>query len=178
MESNPYHAPSTSVYGSAGYAPGAAVSQGVLDQLAGTKPWVRFLSVLTFIGSGFMLIAAVSMLFLGGLAATLGAGTPKTGGSSPPMAGGPMMLGFSIFYFLLAAVYIYPGIKLWKYANRIGALLATRADIDLEGALNEQRAFWKFAGISVIAMVVLYFAAIAIFAVTTGISAAKSSGSM
>ncbi len=37
----------------------SAVSQGVVQQLEGTKGWVRFISVLMFVGIGGMLLMAV-----------------------------------------------------------------------------------------------------------------------
>jgi len=135
------------------YSAASAVSQGVLAQLAGTKPWVRFMSVLMFIGAGFMLLAAFMMLAMGGTMAA----TAKTGGAALPAG---MMSGIAVLYAVFAGVYVYPALKLWKYASRIGALLTTGAMMDLESALNEQRSFWKFLGIMVIAMFVLYFVVI------------------
>jgi hypothetical protein len=149
MTIDPYSSPAT-YDSSTGYASSANVSQGVINQLAGTKPWVRFMSVLMFIGAGFMLLAALIMLVAGGAVA---ATTKSSGGALP--AG--MMSVIAILYAVFSAVYIYPALKLWKYANRIGSLLITGATMDLESALNEQRAFWKFIGIMVIAMFALYF---------------------
>ncbi|WAC21917.1 DUF5362 family protein [Luteolibacter sp. SL250] len=87
------------------------------------------------------------------------------------------MIGMSMFYILIALLYIYPGLKLWKYANRITGFASTGAEVDLEMALNEQRAFWKFAGISIIVMIALYIVGIVAVAVTAGVSAAKMGGS-
>jgi hypothetical protein len=51
MQNDPYATPATHVHHAS--PSNAAISQGVLQQLAGTKPWVRFISVLVFIGAGF-----------------------------------------------------------------------------------------------------------------------------
>lgn len=149
MSIDPYSSPGTHEP-PPGFSGSSSVSQGVLAQLAGTKPWVRFMSVLTFVGAGFMLLAALIMLVAGGAIAA----TAKTGGAALPAG---MMSVFAVLYALFAGVYIYPAMKLWKYANRIAGLLSSGAMMDLEGALNEQRLFWKFLGIMVIAMFVLYF---------------------
>ena len=159
MENNPYHAPAVSSYGTPAYSQNPAVAEIVVSQLVRTKPWVRLFSVLTFIGAGFLLLAAVAMLAFGGIAASTG--MYRVGGSE-----GAMMGGIALLYLVMAALYIYPGIKLWKYASRIATLAATRTELDLEGALNEQRAFWKFAGIAVIVIFGLYL--VGIFAVTVG----------
>jgi hypothetical protein len=160
MESNPYSSPTENIYG---INPGAAqqtVTDGVLDQLGRTKPWIRFFAVLAFVGAAFLLLGALGMLAMGGA----GMFAKSSSGSNPmgPMAGA-MGIGMAVLYGVLSIVYIFPGIKLWKYANRISTLLVTRTNFDLEAALNEQRSFWKFLGILVIAMIALYFVAIIAF---------------
>ena len=47
------------------------VSEIVADTLRRTKGWVRFLSILGFIGCGFMIIAGLFMIF-GGMAGMMG----------------------------------------------------------------------------------------------------------
>lgn len=145
------------------------VSQGVLAQLAGTKPWVRFMSVLMFIGTGFMLLAALIMLVAGG---TIAASAKASGGALP--AG--MMTGISIVYALFAGIYIYPALKLWKYASNIGTLLISSSMVDLEAALNQQRSFWKFLGIMVIALFVLYFVIVIAVVAIGGFAAMRVQG--
>jgi hypothetical protein len=70
----------------------------------------------------------------------------------------PFPMGFlGLIYVPLAALYIYPGMKLWAYASAIARLLASRSTADLESALGQQKSFWKFSGIAAIVVVVLYF---------------------
>ena len=143
------------------------VTQGVLQQLAGTKPWVRFMAVLMFVGAGFMFLGAVGILIAGGAMAATG----KTAGFS---AG--MMSGIAVIYGAVALIYIYPALKLWGYANQIAILLVSGRMLNLEGALNQQRAFWKFLGIMMIAIFVLYLVvAIGLFALG-GFAAMKAKG--
>ena len=76
-----------------------------MDQLARTKPWVRFFSVMMFIGAGLMLIAALGMLLVGGL----GAAGVKGSASALPAAAGA---GIAIIYGAMAFIYIFPAMKL------------------------------------------------------------------
>lgn len=175
MEYNPYQPSSASVHGAAGTFQGGVLSQAIISQLLRTRPWVRLLSVMSFLGAGLMLIFGIIMLVAGGAGMASGMGSSSSSGAAA--LGGGMMIGMSMFYILIALLYIYPGLKLWKYANRITGFASTGAEVDLERALNEQRAFWKFAGISVIVMIALYIVGIAVFAVTAGVSAAKMGGS-
>jgi hypothetical protein len=151
------------------FSTSSAISQGVLAQLAGTKPWVRFMSVLMFIGAGFMLLGALIMLVMGGTIAA----SAKTGGSALPAG---MMTGISILYALFAGIYIYPALKLWKYASNIGALLISSSMSDLEAALSQQRSFWKFLGIMIISIFVLYFVIVIGVLAFGGFAAMKAQG--
>lgn len=166
MSIDPYSSPASHAQPPS-FSTSSAVSQGVLAQLAGTKPWVRFMSVLMFVGAGFMLLMALIMLVAGGtIASSAKAGTLPAG----------MMTGIAILYALLAGLYIYPAVKLWKYATQIGALLISGSMMDLEGALSQQRSFWKFLGIMVIALFALYFVVIIGFAAFGGFAAMKAQG--
>ena len=168
MSTDPYSTPAANELPASHYTD-ATVSQGVLRQLAGTKGWVRFMSVLMFIGAGFMLLGALIMLVMGGSIAAIA----KTGGGALPAG---MMTGVSILYALFAGIYIYPALKLWKYADNIGALLVSSSMLDLEAALSQQRSFWKFLGIMVIAIFVLYFVIVIAVIGIGGFAAMKAQG--
>ena len=145
----------------------AAVTAGVLQQLAGTKPWVRFISVLMFIGVGFMLLGAVGLIAAG----SIGARNSNSGAFS---AG--MMFGMAVGYGIFAFLYIYPALKLWKYATRIGELAVSGSTMDLESALSEQRSFWKFIGVMALVLLVLYFVFFIGLLAVGGFAAMKAQG--
>ena len=166
MSLDPYSSPSPNV--SPVYTPvQGAITQGVLQQLAGTKPWVRFMAVLMFVGAGFMLLGALVALIAGGAMAA--------SGKVPGFSAG-MISAFAILYALMALIYIYPALKLWRYANQIAMLLVSGSVLDLEGALNQQRAFWKFLGIMVLAVFAIYIVAIIAMIVLGGFAAMKAKG--
>lgn len=146
METDPYATPMTNPQ-STGHSGDAAISQGIIQQLAGTKGWVRFISVLMFIGAGLMLLVALMMGLMGSAMASA---------TKNPVFSGGMGVFLAVIYAAFAFVYIYPAVKLWKYATCIGSLMASGATFDLEAALNEQRAFWKFIGILFLIILSLY----------------------
>jgi len=119
----------------------AEPSEASVEALRQTKPWVQFLAVMAFLGSAFMLLGGVGSLLLSGMA---------------PRGDGPPMAVLAAFYIPFAFLYVYPGYKLWQYAQSIGKLVASRSMEDLEIALGHQKSFWKFAGIVTIGMMVLY----------------------
>ncbi len=171
MQNDPYASPSTTAQ-EAGPALDSQVSQAVLQQLAGTKPWVRFMSVLMFFGAGMMLLLAVVIALAGSQMSRLSA-IPGAAPGAAPMLSGMMGTMIAILYGVLSIVYIYPALKLWNYASRIGDLLMTGSQQDLVNALGQQRSFWKFLGILVLAMFVLYFVAVVAMVVFGGIAALK-----
>lgn len=164
MEANPYSTPTANVYGTSS---GDSVSPSTIAQLAGTKPWVRFMAVIMWISTIFMILAAVAML-VGGAS-----GMGKMGGGTAVEAG--MLTGMAIYYGVLAFVMMYPSIKLWKFANSIGRLNASHSVADLDAALTEQRRYWKFLGIMMILFICLALVGL-VAAVAFGASMAKSAG--
>lgn len=146
MAIDPYSSPASGVQPPV-YTSNATVTQGVLQQLAGTKPWVRFLSVMMFIGAGLMLILAAVFAVMGGTIASA---------SKNPVFGGAFGFVFAGVYAVLGVFYIFPAIKLWKYATYIASLLISGDSVDLEKALNQQRSLWKFVGIFVLVIISLY----------------------
>lgn len=165
MSIDPYSSPASHVQAPS-YSSQGAVSQGVLAQLAGTKPWVRLMAVLTFIGAGLMLLGALGM----GAAGILG-GIGDQGGK-----GVGVLAGMAIGYAFFAFIYIYPAVKLWKYASHIGTLLSSGSMLDLEAALSQQRSFWKFLGIMVIVIFILYFLIIIGMVAFGGFAAMQAQG--
>ena len=56
----------------------------------------------------------------------------------------------------MAALTIYPLVRLSKYASAIARLRFSQSMADLEDALDQQRAFWKFVGIMTLILTVLW----------------------
>lgn len=159
--SNPYASPTSNLYGSASGGAADAVSPSTIAQLAGTKPWVRFMSVLMWIVICLIILAVIAV----GIAMTMGAS--KVIGTQELIIIGAY--GVMIFF------YIYPAVKMWKFANRVKSLMETRSLVDLDAALTEQRRLWKFVGILTIIMICIYLVAIIGF-VALGAGAALKSG--
>lgn len=134
--SNPYASPAVP-YGS--YAPpaqAAYVSEGTVKELEGTRPWVRFIAIMTWVASAFMVLVSVGLV----VAVVIGA-------SSSGFESAGAAAGVGVLYLLFAALMIYPAIKMSAYAKWIGALSTSRAVADLETALQQQRLIWRFYGI-------------------------------
>ena len=126
---------------------GQMITGAMIDALRGTKGWVLLIGILSFIGTAFMILGGVGMLFG---SAFMGAAGGRAGG--PPAA---MIAGMGVVYLVMAVVYIFPGLFLIKYSSAIGRLLGSGQAQDMEDALIQQRKFWKFMGVFFVIFLVL-----------------------
>jgi hypothetical protein len=148
---NPYAAPGARQVQS--QAPTeAGVSARTIDLMRRTRPWVVFLAVLGAIGSVFLIIGALAALALGGAA------TKAMMGSDVDLAGAPTWLPMAMaaVYVIIALLYVMPVIKMFKYSGAVKSLVRTRSLRDLESALEHQRSFWKFIGLTTAVFMAVY----------------------
>jgi len=160
METNPYLSPSSDPFGGSSFTSAEGVTDLVLTHLRRTKGWVKFIAIMAFIGAVLMLGGGVMMMIMGIFS---GAAFGAMGGAEMGLMGGfsgVLGIGLGVLYAAMGALYFYPGLKLWKYGTRIDALLLDRSPDTLALALNEQRAFWKFTGVMIIVMLILYVVAL------------------
>jgi type II secretory pathway pseudopilin PulG len=117
----------------------------MLEALRSTKPWVRFLSILGFISSGFLILIGIGVAVFGAYQMATGTGE------------GALLIGLGLLYALFALLYIIPSLYLFRYANAIrDAIAAPSKAPAIERALEHQKSFWKFAGIMALIMLLLY----------------------
>ncbi len=143
MEPNPYSAPAQQQphYGQAqqGYSieQGHGVSPRMVDLFNRTRGWALFIGILAIIGSCFMILGALGVIFAGSMmASNAGPGLP---------AGMVLILG--LFYGFGGGIGIFLGVKCIKYSGAIRALSFNHSTASAEEALDHQRVVWKTVGI-------------------------------
>lgn len=120
-----------------------AVSQDMLDSLNATRPWVNFLSIVSFV--------LITLLALVGMVTALTFSvTPMSSGWAK--AAGPI---FGVVYLLMACLYFMPSLFMYRYARAIARIPAAGQGA-LEDALRQQKSFWKFMGIFMAVVLCLY----------------------
>ena len=134
---NPYQAPVTA-------SPLATSEQQVAPEviraLGGTKGWVRFLGVLGFVMTAFIILAGIAVLF------------GSNQGALSPFDHSLL----SLVYFVMGALYFYASFKLNQYASKIRVLIDQSSQANLADALEAQRGFWKYVGICTIVGIAFY----------------------
>lgn len=168
MENNPYTSPTANLFGSSSASSAEGVSQEAIVQLQRTKPWVRFIGVLLWIGVALMMLGGVIVLF----SSIMGLSAMNQNGAGNLGLQAGMMVGIAISYLIMSLLYIYPAVKIWKYGSYIGKLVSSRSPEDLVSALDQQRSFWKFFGIMAIIVICMYLL-IFIGAIVFGAAAAS-----
>ncbi len=77
---------------------------------------------------------------------------------------------------LLALVFVYPALKLWKYASRIQQLLRQVSSANLEAVLREQLSFWKVIGMIILGIVLFCFLSGVVLVAIDGLTAMRTRG--
>lgn len=118
---------------------GGDVPQEIIELLRKTKPWVRLIAVLGFIGMGLAVLGAAAAIVLG---------------ASSGMGAGPLLLQVGVV--VVEFVLLFPALLfLNRYASRIGNLVTSGHPQDLEDALTAQKSYWKYVGILVLVCIIL-----------------------
>jgi hypothetical protein len=137
------------MYAANPYAPPVATAQplpatpvlsefpaSVTEPLRATKPWVRFLGIMGFIGTGLMVLVGLVLMVL------------------PMDEKLPRWLG--LVYIFFAAIYIPPSLFLFRYASAIERFLFNPSFDGLGEALTHQKSFWRLVGIVMLAILGIY----------------------
>jgi amino acid transporter len=124
------------------------LDQTAKDFLKETAKWAYFLAILGFIGIVLIVVIAI---FAGVIFSTLG-------NTVPGMAvyGGSFGTIISVVYFLLAAVYFFPVYYLFKFASNGKKAFKDNDTEALTASLGYLKSHYKFVGIMMLSILVLY----------------------
>lgn len=121
-----------------------------------TAKWAKFLSIVGFVITGFIVIAA---LFAGSILGVLA----QTNAEYSAIPAGAI----TFIYLLVAALYFFPCWFLFKAAVFLKSALVTNSSAELAEGLGKVNAYFKFMGILTLIVVGMY-AVILVFALIGG----------
>ncbi len=114
----------------------------VVRPLRRTRPWVKFIAIMGFIGCGF-LVLDVLFMFLG-FAILPGTKTSQT----LPLG---LMIALALLYLVIAFfTYFIPSLLLARYASTLNHIETNATLEKLAEAAERQRRFWKYCGVLLI----------------------------
>jgi hypothetical protein len=123
----------------------------MITYLKEASPWIRFIGIMGFIGSGFTLLAGVIFLIISLVAAN----------AIGDVFGGVPVAAMALLYLVAGLIMLIPVRFLYKFGSKTRNYVQTGVESELEGALKNNRSFWKFCGI----MTIVYLAAIPVLIV-------------
>ena len=131
-------------------------AQGFLKE---TAKWAYFMSILGFIGIGFMVVLA---LFIGTIFSALN----NMSGAMNPMMG--IGTGFiSGMYLVIALVYFFPIYYLFQFSSKMKKAFKSNDTDLINSSFEYLKSHYKFVGIVALVFVVLY-ALIILFSILAG----------
>ncbi len=142
---HPYRPPASEVGGPSSGLSGegaGSITPGIIEALRQTRPWVLFIAVMILIACGLMLLIGVVTMMAGSFLAT----------EASPVGG----LAIGLVYLVMAALYLYPAIRLLKYSAAIKRIGDADSAHEVEQALIQQQAFWRFIGIVTLVLIGFY----------------------
>lgn len=133
---------------------GSTLNSEIKSYLAETAKWGYFLSIVGFIGIGFMVLAG---LFMGSFLGSLGMGA--MGMVNPAI--------FTVMYLVLAALYFFPVLYLFKFSTKMKVALRSDNEAELTTSFQNLKSLYKFMGI-LTAIILGLYALIFVFGMISG----------
>jgi uncharacterized membrane protein YjgN (DUF898 family) len=135
-----------------------------IDHLTETARWGKFLAVVGFVGCGLIVVMAfvIGAIFSSSLFSNFPGYSNQIGANAFGFLGGAMIGGI---YTVLAAVYFFPCLFLYKFSVRMKAALNTSDQVKLNQSLKAQKYLFRYVGIVTVIGVVLGVIEILVFGV-------------
>ena len=132
-QENPYQIPETQVVPEKVSNTGASLSEIMLRYLKEASPWMRFIGILGFIGSGIIVLVGIILAIV--LAVTVDA-----------FADSSTWL-VSLLYLPMGVLLFFPSLFTYRFGAKVKSYLINNLDEDLEIAFKNNKSLWKFNGI-------------------------------
>lgn len=111
--------------------------------------WSKFLGIMGFIFTGFIVLAGFAMMAMG---SSMGSAFP----SNSPFSGGMFGAGLGFFYLLFALPYFFISLYMYRFATKTQAALYSSNDAVMTDAFKNLRNYFRLMGMIVVAILVLY----------------------
>lgn len=120
-------------------------AQGFLKE---TAKWAYFLSIIGFVGVGFMVLLA---FFMGTIFSVL---SSSFGTGMNPMMG--FGAGFTILYLLIAVLYFFPIYYLFQFSSKLKKAFKFNDNEEITASFEFLKSHYKFMGILALIFVCFY----------------------
>jgi len=128
------------------YSTDFKIKDEIKSYLRESAKWAKFLAILGFIASAFLILGALSAGFF------MSAAFSELDNSAIPFSSGLI----SVFYLLIAGIYFMPVLYLYRFATNTQAALNSNNQIALTTAFKNMKSLYKFMGIAAILFLGFY----------------------
>jgi hypothetical protein len=122
---------------------GMTVNESMKADLLSAAKWTKFLCILGCIGAGLLVLLAIAMIVFGAAAARI----------NPAMPFGALM---GVVYLICAAIYIYPLIKGFQFANATKTACLYNNESELARGFSGLSSLIRYFGILTIVVMAIY----------------------
>jgi protein-S-isoprenylcysteine O-methyltransferase Ste14 len=122
-----------------------SITENAKAHLLETTRWTKFLAIIGFISIALMLFLFLFMLFFSSALAAMAPSITSLG-----------FLGYTLFLVFLFVLYIYPTTMLYRFSISVKQALLQGNEQLLETGFRYQKNMFKFMGIIIIALLLLY----------------------
>ena len=145
-EVNPYQSPENPAVPEKPFVAQGMITETMIVYLKDASPWLRFIGILGFIGSGMTVLTGLSLF----------AAVPLLGRAFSEMAdlgsystaAGLAFSGTMMAYCLGAGVIMFfLSLFVYRFGEKIKSYIRSGAETDLEMAFKNNKNLWKFLGI-------------------------------
>jgi hypothetical protein len=143
---NPYQSPETPIIPETSQNSGMPLTRTMLQYLVEASPWLRFMGIIGFIGSGFCCIGGIISSFSLFAASSL----------ISEIANFPIWI-FPSIQIPLGIILFFPAYFLFRFGQKIRTYQYTHSNEDLESCFNYNKSYWKFMGILTIIFLIIPF---------------------
>ena len=162
---NPYQSPENASIPEERFTMQGGLTEAMLIHLKGAAPWLRFLGILGFISAALVVILGVLYIIIFLNWSNL-IGYYDIFPSATRLLGGQV----AVVFLMVSVLVFIPALFTYRYGSKVHRYLKSGSNADLEAAFKNNKALWKFWGISSI----VYLALGPITVIITVISAFSS----
>ena len=123
---------------------GMSVDQTSRTHLAEAAKWAKFLSIIGFVGCGLLVLIGI---FFGSFFSMFSSELNRTSPYGDMAASGGMGAVAAIMYSIIALVYFFPCLFLFRFATKMKTALASNDQETLNASFQNLKATFRFIGI-------------------------------
>lgn len=138
----------------------AGLSSQDMAYLLTAGKWARFMGIVSFVLTGFIILAAIALM-------TMGSALGSVMGDS--MLGSGFGLGLGVFYLLLAAPFFFMALYMYRFGARVKEGQYSGGMASMTDAFKNLKNYFQLMGIMTAIMIGIY-----ILALVVGIGAAAA----